>query len=174
MNIKDGAAGFLIRGLTGSTTNVMKLQKLSTGIMPVNPLDPLTKSIVDKILEVIFEDNSKNSSSITEEDSKQISQLIAQGREQGLEELDIRISKDLGAKLEASATLPIEVPVNASAALEKKSNGEYCIKVKYAVIKASEGDEKVKYLRELHQLHKDGILTDEEYTEAKKKAIEKF
>ena len=134
----------------------------------------MTNKIAEKIVEIIFEDNSKHSSSITEEDSKHISQLIAKGREQGLEELEIKISKDLGTKLEASATLPIEVPINASASLDKKTNGEYSIKVKYAPIKASEGDEKVKFLRELHKLHEDGILTDAEYTDAKKKAIEKL
>ena len=139
------------------------------GSRPGNPIEAwVYKKITETISEVFFDDKSKQSGSITKEDVERISRLIADGRNQGVEELEIKISKDFGVKLEAAATLPFEVPVNAKALLCKQDNGEYLIKVKYLPPASIDG------LRDLHELHKQGALSDEEYAEAKKRVIQRL
>lgn len=141
-------------------------------IMPGQPCDPvgdmIYRKLSEKIWEVIFEDRSKNSPTITKEDCDNISRMIDEGRKKNLEELEIKISKDLGFKLEATAGLPVEVPINVSAQLCKNSQGEYSIKVRYLPKTIEER------LYDLKELHEKRLLTDEEYTEAKRRIIEKI
>ena len=129
----------------------------------------LIKKITEHLFEVDYEDHSKQSSSITQEDVQRISQIIAEAKKQGLEELDIKISKDFGAKLAAAATLPIEVPVNASLELNQNQFGEYTIKVKF-----QRPNEEMLKLQNLYELHQQGVLTDEEFAEAKKRIIDRM
>lgn len=159
----------------------MNLAKLVFPLNPFAPKDPLgtnnpmdmingwmLKKVSDRIAEVFFEDAAGNAAGITEDDAGYIIDIIEAGRKQGLEEMHINVSKELGSKIEASGTLPVEVPFNVSANLEKSGSGEYCIKVKYMPV---DGLDRIAKLKTLYEA---GTLTDEEFAEAKKKIIEKL
>lgn len=173
MNLLDKMITSSVDGIIKEMINPNNLASKSIkAIMPGQPCDPvgdmICRKLSEKIWEVIFEDRSKNAPTITKEDCDNISRIIDEGRKKNLEELEIKISKDLGIKLEASAVLPVEVPINVSAQLCKNSQGEYSIKVKYLPKTIEER------LYDLKELHEKRLLTDEEYTEAKRRIIEKI
>ena len=74
----------------------------------------------------------------------------------------------MGVQFEASGTLPIELPINVSAKLNKNRAGQYCIKIKYLPM------DKIDQIKRLAELHENGSLTDQEFSNAKKRIIERL
>lgn len=105
---------------------------------------------------------------VKEEELERVQELIEKGREQGLSELEIEISHDfaVGCKVEGGVTID-SVPANVTMDISKKRNGKYIMKVKY-LPKTYTDD-----LRDLKKLVDDGVLTEEEFTQAKIKILSK-
>ncbi len=100
------------------------------------------------------------------EELDRVQELIEKGREQGLSELDIEISHEFAAGFKAKAGATIEsIPLNVTLKLKKSGNGKYIMKVKY--LPKTYTDE----LRDLKKLNDDGVLTDDEFTQAKKRVL---
>jgi hypothetical protein len=133
--------------------------------MPYPYPEPILLKLVGAAAKQIIEKFFSDPASFSDDDLKNIEHLIQEGRRQGLEEMEIRISKDLGAKIELSVNLPVEnVPIGTSLNLERKNNGDYAIHVKFGNI--SHKDE-TEALQGYHNLLKDGILTKEEFEKKK-------
>lgn len=140
---------------------------LVPSLLPIpspNILDLLLGKVVTEIIKSFFNEPAD----FSDNDLENIEHLINEGRRQGLEELDIKISKDLGSKIGLSVGLPIEVPIGVNLNLDKNNKGEYIINVKFKDISYKDEAEALKRYSELH---KDGILTDEEFALKKKEIL---
>lgn len=155
---KSGGTGSLTKGLFGG----MIRGGLSSTLRPMYP-DPLSALLIALINKWF-----SNSANFSEDDRENIEHLIREGRRQGLEQMEIQISKDLGQKIGLSGKLPIEnIPIGVSIEVDQKKNGSYVINVKFQPQSHCEDVEAIKQYAKLRQ---EGIISDEEF-EKKKKAI---
>lgn len=134
------------------------------------PGDDIFSDIIKKALKYVMDKFFPKPADFGEDDLKNIEHLIQMGRLQGLEEMEIRVSKDLGSKIELSSKLPIEnIPLGTSLTLQKNNKGDYVIHVRY---------ESVKHLRDLDalrqydELRKQGIISEEDFERKKKQILE--
>ena len=121
MSFKDSLGKHLARSVIPGPLG------LGLGLIAPRPQDPfsgwVTRKISEKILEVVFNEQPSEKQGISETDTQQILSIIERGRQAGVDELDIKISKNLAGKLEGQANLPVEgIPVNCSARLERMTN----------------------------------------------------
>jgi hypothetical protein len=133
-----------------------------SGLLPIprwpDPTTALLKALFDKF----FSDPVD----FSDDDAENIEHLIEEGRRQGLEEMEIRVSKDLGGKMGLSANVPLEgVPVGVTANVEKKNNGDYIIHVKF---RPKTHLEDVQAIKEYEKLFKDGTITKKQLEKKKK------
>ena len=136
------------------------LKKLFTPL-PVLAYDTIKDLVTDNDT-----DNSNATEMVQEDELQRVQGLIEKGREQGLSELDIKISRNLASGFKGKAGTKIEgVPVDVTVDISKAHNGEYTMKVKY--LPKTYTDE----LRDLKKLFDDGVLTEEEFTKAKQRVL---
>lgn len=136
--------------------------------IPYFPQQDILIRMLGKALAELFKKYFSNPADFSEDDRENIEHLIREGRRQGLEELEINISKDLGAKIDLSAGFPVKgIPLGVKISVDKKSNGDYVIRVKYLPINHMQD---IEALKKYADLHEKGVLTDEEF-ERKKRDI---
>lgn len=98
-----------------------------------------------------------------------VNQLIEDGRKRGVSEIEIEISSDLADALSGKTEASFE-GMSAGLGLEVKRNGagKSVLKVKYLELGVTD------QLRELHRLHQEGVLTADEFSQAKSKLLAKM
>ena len=143
------------------TGNSFLLNSLYPTHYPNNPSIDLVKIGFKFLKKLIFD--SDDSSSV-ENDWNNIETIIKTAKENGVDELEIKISKELGDKMEISSTLPIELPVNASIKLDKKDSQNYHINIKFKEINYHE---QADVLERFAELLEKGIITKEEFKKKK-------
>lgn len=131
---------------------------------------PLGGLLEDAIFKTDSDNNDRlAASTITESEIYRINRLIEEGRKNGLSELELEISKNLADKFDASATIPLEaITLNIGCKVNVDSDGKCTLKIKYLPAEISDK------IKQLSILHKDGILTDEEFIRAKGKLLKKI
>lgn len=107
--------------------------------------------------------------SVVETELDYIKEVIVTAREQGLSEVSVEVSKNFAFKLGASGGIPVDgINVQANCNLDNSKNGKVVMTLKL------NPDDSYSQLNKLAELHKEGVLTDSEYSEAKKRLIEKM
>lgn len=113
------------------------------------------------------ESEEKKEGGISKGEVSRIKRLIRSGKDQGLSEMYIKVSSGVAEKIAVEGGALIEsIPLNVKMELENDSKGECFIHVKYLEVKG------IEKLKELKLLYDNGTLTESEFLEAKKKAIE--
>ena len=106
---------------------------------------------------------------IAENELDYIKEVIVTAREQGLSEVTVEVSRGFAFKLGASGSIPVDgLNVQASCDLDNSKDGKVVMTLKL------NPDDSYSQLKKLAELNKEGILTDNEYSEAKKRLIEKM
>ena len=152
--------------LAGTLANrVMKGILPFGGLLPPSPLPDPTLMV----LKVLFAKFFSDPVDFSDDDTENIEHLIQEGRRQGLEEMEIHVSKDLGGKMGLSANVPIEgVPVGVSANVEKKNNGDYVIHVKFRAVNHAED---LNALKSYAELRDNGTITEKEFKQKKREIL---
>lgn len=129
----------------------------------ITPTIFMPKYIYDELNKPLEDDSSVQ---IREEEIERVKILIKNGREQGLSEMSIKISRELSSKVSANGGAVLEgIPVNASIDATSDSNGDYVMHIKYVELGA------IEKLKEIKSLYDNDILTESEFLEAKTKIL---
>lgn len=129
-------------------------------------LGPVTAGLHDL---VTSKDEKQVPEVVREDEIKRVSNLVEQGSRQGVSEIEIEISHGLANKFSTAAGAPVEgLPVNISYDIGKQQNGKYFMKVTY--LPKTPMDK----IRDLKQLHDEGVLTEEEFAQAKMELIKQL
>lgn len=121
------------------------------------------------IYDALKEDKAVEQTDFLEPETEHIRDIIISAREQGLSEITVEVSKDFAAKLTAGGSIPVEgIIINAEAKAKKTKNGKVTLSLKL------NPDNTYQQIEKLARLHKDGILSDEEFSAAKKRLIDKL
>lgn len=103
-------------------------------------------------------DEEENYEVVRKEEIERVSRLIKEGRDSGVENIEIEISRGLAKKLELSGGGAVEgIPANAAVGIDKNSNGTYTMKVKY--LPATDIDK----INDYHKLLEAGKINQEQY-----------
>lgn len=127
--------------------------------------------LVEKGIETYQNENSGDDvvEAVKEDEIERVQQLIQSGRQQGLSELSIKISSSLSKKLSASAGATVEaIPLNIAFDIGSDSNGDYTMHVKYLPKNTMEKFEELKVLFDK------GILTNDEFSQAKSELLKQL
>lgn len=113
--------------------------------------------------------DGKNSETVDESEVDRIRDIIAEAREQGLSEINIEVSKCFADKCSIGASLPIEgVNISAEAKNKSENSGNVILSLKL------NPDDIYNKIEKLARLHRDGVLSDKEFSAAKKRLIDKM
>ncbi|HIF9505220.1 TPA: SHOCT domain-containing protein [Photobacterium damselae] len=109
------------------------------------------------------------SSSISESEVNHINNLIEKAKSQGLSEITIDISKNLHDELSLGGNIPIPPDVNVDMKLKSdvSGGGKFQLRITFP-----SPDETIERLAQLKKLHESGVITDEEFSNAKARVIQ--
>ena len=125
---------------------------------------------IGHLAEELLQSDNKNdphdSDSVSENEVTRIQQLIENGRKSGVSSIEIEISDEFARNLEINGQANVEaIPINVGAKIQRDRNGKFILKVEYL---PTESTDKI---RELHRMYSEGILTEEEFMQAKQQVI---
>ncbi|HIF9262790.1 TPA: SHOCT domain-containing protein [Photobacterium damselae] len=113
--------------------------------------------------------DSHQPENITIDESERIREVIISAREQGLSEIIVEVSKEFADQFTMGGNIPIEgININAEAKASGSKNGKVLLSLKL------NPDDIYFQIEKLARLHAKGILSDSEFTLAKKNLIEKI
>lgn len=121
---------------------------------------------VEELLTKDASEDVHDTDSVSETEVARIQKLIEDGRRRGVSNIEIEISEDFSRDLEVNAGTTLEnIPISVGAKVNRNRDGKLILKVDYFPAELTDK------IRELYQLHKEGMLTDEEFSTAKQKIL---
>jgi hypothetical protein len=122
--------------------------------------------LAEELLKSDNDNDPHDSDSISENEVIRIQQLIENGRKSGVASIEIEISDSFARGLEINGQANVEaIPINVGTKIQRDRNGNFILKVEYLPA------ESIDKIRKLHQMYSEGILTEEEFTQAKQQAL---
>lgn len=118
--------------------------------------------VAEQLLKNDNDSDQYDTDSVSDTEVERIHNLIQKGRENGTSSIEIEISDEFARNIEINGKVSIEtIPINVGAKVQRDRNGKFILKVDYLPIGATDK------IKELHRMFIDGILTEDEFTNAK-------
>jgi hypothetical protein len=118
---------------------------------------------------LIYDLHKEKFETVTEPESNRIRDIIIAAREQGLSEISVEVSKDFADTVSLEGEIPIEgVNTHVQAKAGTTKNGKVVLSLKL------NPDDTYLQIEKLATLHKQGALSESEFTAAKQRLIDKI